>query len=183
MRQLLTTIAAGVTIGAAVVAVIAILWHTGQRTAALTTACAATTGLIIASITAARGHRRRPVITTAAMPRLAIAASAIAVVSVTTITAALLGQPAQPTAATIYPSNVDAYIQALNTITGWAPQNPEQQADELATGHTICQMLATGWNEAGVVANMLTWGNNDLTQAQLAAAVHLTRLRLCGQGA
>lgn len=76
-----------------------------------------------------------------------------------------------------------AYEQALDEAMGWPAPTPTRYATDLATGRQICQMLATGWNEAGVVANLLTWPNEPYTQAQLAVAVHVTHLRLCGQDA
>jgi hypothetical protein len=74
-----------------------------------------------------------------------------------------------------------AYVQALDAAEGWPAPDAAQYATDIATGQQICDMLATGWNEAGVVANMLTWPDNRYDQAHLATAVRVTHDRLCGQ--
>ena len=112
------------------------------------------------------------------LTRLAPAAAAIAVFAATAAAAALLAQSTAPTTPV---AHEDSYIQALDTAVGWPAPDAQRRAADLTAGRTICRMLATGWNEAGVVANMLTWPGNHLTQGQLAIAVHITRLDLCGQ--
>jgi uncharacterized protein DUF732 len=96
------------------------------------------------------------------------------------VTGVLLVQPHRPAMAA--PPDPDvAYVQALDSAEGWLSPDPATRATDLATGRTICRMLGTGWNEAGVVANMLTWTANTLTQQQLAVAVHVTHTTLCAK--
>jgi hypothetical protein len=76
------------------------------------------------------------------------------------------------------------YIAALDQAVGSATPDATQRSTDLATGATICHMLATGWNQAGVVANLWTWpAYADDPQAEVAAIVHITRESLCGQAA
>jgi len=112
------------------------------------------------------------------------AALIMAVIFVMTALAAVfIGQ--QPSLVSpAVPDSADAYLQALNTATGWSAATSQELAGELSVGHTICRMLAAGWNEAGVVANMLTWPSAaGYTQNQLSTFVHVTHTWLCGQPA
>jgi hypothetical protein len=108
-----------------------------------------------------------------------LAAAAVALVAAA-LSAPSAGGPAGP--GDRGPTAEAAYVQALDLAVGWPAPDAQQWVADVAVGRTICDMLAHGWNEAGVVANMLTWPNNHLTQAQLGAAVHVTHLWLCGQG-
>ena len=103
-----------------------------------------------------------------------VAAIAVAVASV------LVGHIASaPPVAPVPPDA--AYVQALDVAMGLSAPDAQQWARDVTVGGQICYMLAHGWNEAGVVGNMLTWPTNRYSQSQLAVAVHVTRLELCGQ--
>lgn len=109
---------------------------------------------------------------------LAGLATAVIACGAALLASILAGPAAGPRAA----DNREAgYIQALDTAMGWPAPGPQQRANDLTVAGQICTMLSQDWNEAGIVANMLTWPGNRLTQGQLATAVHITRLDFCGQ--
>lgn len=84
----------------------------------------------------------------------------------------------------LHPNGNAGYVAALGRAIGPTAPNAAQEATELATGTTICRMLATGWNEAGVVANLWTWpAYAGDPEAEVETIVRITRESLCGQAA
>lgn len=115
------------------------------------------------------------------MSRTTTTFGAVGLLAIAVTAALLLTHPT----ATLAPSPADpaaTYIAVLDVDMGWPAPSRDARAQEVATGHQICHMLAAGWNEAGVVANMLTWPGNGESTGQLDTVVRVTRDSLCGLG-